>query len=219
MMQRYKLRHNLALFICFFLFTLFFPKKLLAATLSLDPASSQVAVNTHFTVKINLDTKGEKTTAVDAVLTYNPSLMEVVNVEYATPLLYPTNTKIIDNVNGKVRMTSTMEDAVTSYNGQALWATLTINPKALGTASLVFTCDTGKTNDSNVFKKGTSQDILECTNLTNGTYVISTTTGSVSLTATPKPTLPTSGNFGPTSIFVIGGAALLGVGALLLLLL
>jgi len=216
--QQYKLVSKFLLLI--FLIALFLPKKTLAATLSLSPLSQTVTLSTPFTVNLDLDTKGEKTTATDVLLTFDPTLLEITAFEFKQPTLYPVNTKIIDNAGGKLRVTAAQQDAVNSYQGADNLAKITFNPKALGTASVVFSCEAGKYNESNVFKKGTSTDVLECGNLGNGTYVIGQG-GVTPLTppTTPRPTLPTSGNIGPTGIFVIGGAALLGIGAMLVLLL
>lgn len=218
MVQQYKLVSKVLFLI--FAIVLFLPKKTLAATLSLSPQSQTVKLSTPFTINLDLDTKGEKTTATDVLLTFDPALLEITAFEFSQPPLYPVNTKIIDNTTGKLRVTSAQQDAVNSYQGAANLAVITFNPKALGTASVVFTCEAGKYNESNVFKKGTSTDVIECGNLGNGTYVIGQG-GVTSLTppTTPKPTLPATGNIGPTGIFVIGGAALLGIGTALVLLL
>lgn len=209
----------LAIFVLLLLVWLF-TKPSLAATLSLTPNNQSVTLNVPFTVSLKLDTKSEKTTATDVVINFDPAILEVSNVEFAQPPLYPTNTKILDNTNGKIRITSTQDNAVNSYLGAETLATLTVRAKSVGTGTLVFTCETGKTNDSNVFKQGTSQDILECGNLGNGTYTIGTTGAPAAIaTATIRPTLPTSGNIGPTGLMVVGGAVLLGVGALLVLIL
>lgn len=203
-----------------FLFAWLTAKPSFAATLTLTPSNQSVTLNVPFSVALDLDTKSQKTTATDVVINFDPAILEVSNVEFAQPPLYPTNTKILDNTNGKIRITSTQDDAVNSYLGAETLATLTVKAKAIGTGTLVFACETGKTNDSNVFKQGTSQDILECGNLGNGTYTIGTTGAPASsATATIRPTLPQSGNIGPTGLLIVGGAVLLGVGALLVLLL
>lgn len=203
----------------FFFLALLQPVSALAATLSLNPQTSAVSLNVPFDVTIDIDTKGENTTATDVVLTFDPSFLEISNLTFSDPSLYPTNTKILDNTNGKIRMTSTQEDPVNSYKGAGTLATLNIKPKALGNATLTFSCETGKTNESNIFKKGTSTDIIECANLGNGVYTISQGQQlGATVTSTPQPTMPQSGNIGPTGALLIGGAALLGIGALLVLL-
>lgn len=198
---------------------LFWPKICLGATLTLNPSSAQVAVNTPFAVDIYLDTKAERTTATDIVLSFDPTYLEVTNVAFKIPNLYPINSKIIDNTTGKIRITSAEDNVTDVFTGADTLATLTITPKVLGNSSLVFTCEMGKTNESNVFKKGTSTDILECSGLGNGTYIISTTTGAITQRpATPIP-IPQSGSIGPTAALIFGGAAILGVGAFLIFIL
>lgn len=203
----------------FFVYNGLFTRPVFAGTLSLNPSSLSVAINTPFTVKIDIDTKGENTTATDVLLTFDPSYLEIQSVEFTQPLLYPTNTKVLDNTGGKIRLTATHEDAVNSYTGSGSLATLTFNPKTIGNANVVFTCVTGKTNDTNMFKKGTSTDVAECSGLVNGIYAISQNgTGAVP-TSAPRATLPSAGNIGPTGLILIGGAALLGIGVALVLLL
>ncbi len=209
-----------SIIICLIVFGWLSSKSVFAGTLSLNPSNQAVTLNVPFSVTIELDTKGENTTATDIVLTFNPALLEILSVDFIQPPLYPTNTKVLDNTGGKIRMTATQEDAVNSYKGSETLATLKFNPKAIGTANVTFTCDVGKTNDTNMFKKGTSTDIIECASLVNGVYTIGTSgqTG-VLPTSTPKPSLPASGNIGPTGIILIGGAALLGIGVALIFIL
>lgn len=209
----------LFLIFLFFVFNGLFTRPVFAGTLSLNPSSLAVALNTPFSVTINIDTKGENTTATDVLLTFDPSYLEITNVEFKVPTLYPTNTKVLDNTGGKIRMTSTHEDAVNSYSGSGTLATLTFNPKTIGNANVVFTCQAGKTNDTNMFKKGTSTDVAECSGLVNGIYAISQSGTGAIPTSAPRATLPTSGNIGPTGFILIGGAALLGIGVALVLLL
>lgn len=211
---------RLILFLLFLLFSLFLlPVKAEAAVLSLSPEKAEFAINNNFNINLQLDTKNENTTATDVVLTFDPSLLEVIDVSFGDSPLYPTNTKIIDNSGGKLSITASQKDAVSSYNGSGRLAILTFKAKSLGTASVVFSCQSNQTNDSNVFKKGTSTDILECGNLVNGSYTI-TQTGNTGLVPTNAPTatrtLPQSGNLEPTSLLIVGGTVLLSIGALLI---
>lgn len=219
----YKLKSKikyLSASIIFLLLGLLFPKTSWAATLSLSPYNQAVNLNVSFTVDINLDTKGEKTTATDILLGFDPVYLEISQVDFGTSPLYPVNTKVIDNTYGQLRITGTQEDAVSFYQGSGTMATLTITPRLKGSASLVFSCEGTKTNDSNIFKQGSNQDIIECGNLVNATYAIGTsTTTATTATPTPRPTIPTSGNTEPTNTLIIGGVTLLGIGALIILLL
>lgn len=210
---------NLFIFLCFVIFASLFTRPVFAGTLSLNPSSQTVTLNSPFSVTIEIDTKGESTTATDVLLTFDPSYLEILSVDIVQPPLYPTNTKVLDNTGGKIRLTSTHEDAVNSYTGAGILATLKFNPKTAGNANVVFTCVTGKTNDTNMFKKGTSTDVAECSGLLNGIYVISQTGTGTIPTSVPRATLPTAGNIGPTGLILIGGAALLGIGVALILLL
>ncbi len=219
-MHKLTLRTKKLFLILFFTIfaALIFPGLSYAATLSFTPQSETVLLNTTFTVTIDLDTEGELTTATDAVFTYNPTLLEVRAIDFPQPLLYPVNAKVIDNTAGTVRITSAQQDAVNSYTGVSVLATITFFAKGVGIANVPFTCTLGQTNDSNVFKKGTSQDILECGNLINGVYTISQSGQPINTpTPTPKKAIPAPGTFGPTVGLIIAGAVILGIGALLVL--
>ncbi|MBI2028815.1 hypothetical protein HYT02_00150 [Candidatus Gottesmanbacteria bacterium] len=214
------LRNKLLIFLFVGSVFLIKPDNVSAAIMSLTPSNQAVTLNTPFTVNITLDTKGVATTAVDILLTFNPAILEISNVQFGNPPLYPVNTKILDNTNGQIRITSTQENAVNSYTGTGTLATLTITGKSLGTGNVTFTCNAGQTNETNIFQTGTNQDITECGNLVNGVYTIGTAAQPASTaTSTPVPTLPKSGNIGPTGLFVVGGAVLLGIGALVVFLL
>jgi hypothetical protein len=187
------------------------PKKTEAAIISLDPQNANVSVNANFDVKVNLDTKADNTTAVDLILNYDPAMLEISNVTFSSPTLFPVNTKTIDNTNGKLLITSTQQDAINSYSGNNTLAVLTMRMKAPGSASLIIACEINKTNDSNVFKTGTSLDVLECGNLQNGLY---TTSGTIVTNPTRAP-LPAPGNIGPLGMVLGAGAIFIGIGALL----
>lgn len=197
---------------------LLLPKPAQAAVVKFNPPTKSVAVGESFDVTVDIDTKTEQTTATDTVITFDPNLAEITTVEFNASA-YPTNTKILDNTDGSLRTTSTHVDPVNALTGQDTIMTITIKAKAAGIANFVFTCTTAETADSNIFKTGTTEDIIECGNLTNGAYSIalSGTTPAATATPTPTQTIPQSGNIGPTGYFLLGGAALLGIGALALL--
>lgn len=207
-------------FLCLIVFCLVYlskPGLSYAATFSLTPSNQSATLNTAFTVNITIDTKSVQTTAVDVLLTFNPSILEISNVQFGNPPLYPVNVKVLDNTNGQIRITSTQENAVNSFTGTGTLATLTITGKSIGTGNVTFTCTAGQTNETNIFQTGTNQDIVECGNLVNGVYSIGTTAQPASTqTPTPVPSLPQAGNIGPTGIIVAGGAILLAIGALVI---
>lgn len=223
LLRNYRIRGVLLTFLCFVTLLMVFlikPGNVSAATLSLTPSNQSVTLNVPFTVNITLDTKGVQTTAVDVLLTFNPSILEISNVQFGNPPLYPVNAKILDNTTGQIRITSTEESVVNSFTGTGTLATLTITGKSLGTGNVTFTCNAGQTSETNVFQTGTNQDIAECGNLVNGVYSVGTTSQPAStLTVTPNPSLPQAGNIGPTGIFIAGGAVLFVLGALVIFLL
>ncbi len=219
-MQLFKLPNKIIPTIVFIILALSVGKNANAANFSLDPDSDGVPLNTPFTVNLNIDTQDEETSAVDVVIDFDPNKIEVSALDFSDPKLFPINTKIIDNTNGKLRLTSTQESPVGSFSGIDTLAVLTLKGEAIGDASLVFNCGAGKTNDTNIFKHNTSSDIAECGTMGNGTYTISVDGGIVTtVVPTVRPTLPQSGNLGPTGALVIGGGLLLGIGALLIFIL
>jgi len=175
---------------CLIFFLLIFftsPVSALAASFSLSPATKNTSVNSTFTVDLIIDTAGVKTTGTDVILTYTPSILEVVDVTFPSPPPYTTNTKTIDNTNGELNINCSVQSAAYAYSGTTTLATITLKGISTGTSSLRFLCDPGSTTDSNIINLN-GQDVLVCESLTSGSYTFTSAGGDADTTPTATPT-------------------------------
>ncbi len=144
--------------------------------MSLSPNAANVDAGNSLSVNIVLDTKGQATYGVDAVLSYNPFLMEVQDanstaggVQIAAGTLMPTVTyNAADAAAGRI-LFSQVPAPGTAYNGSGVLATVNFRAAAAGSAAVSFAFAPGNRTDSNVAFNGT--DVLA--SVSNGMYSIS----------------------------------------------
>lgn len=217
--------------IVFVISALFLATRVEAATLKFTPQTSSTTTNSIMSITIDVDTGGENTSGVDAVINFPNSLVSVESVESGTFYTTVVNSK----ETSVVRITGYAATG-TNVNGTGTLATLRLRALNPGTATLSFSCTTGQTNDSNINKSGTgSEDIIDCAALQQGTYTITgastttptvapgTATGTTGTTTTSTATitqLPQTGfldTVGLLPAFLIGiGMIVIGVVPLLL---
>ncbi len=184
------------------------PSNVLAATLSLSPASGTINKGCNFPVDIVLDTKGVQTDGTDAILFYDSSRFSI-NTTSITPNTnvypdFPGNN--VDEAAGRITI-SGLASVSTPFTGKGTLATLQFTVKdsaPTGSTIIRFDFEPGnpKTTDSNVVQRATANsgvvDILN--SVTDGNYVIGTGTCTVTPTPTPTPTvttLPSTGGVNP----------------------
>lgn len=175
-------RKILIFLLTFFLLALVFPSSAWAARFNLDPLSKSLNVGDQFSVYISLDTQGKEVNGVQARLSFTPGLLEVTAVNFAG--IFPSNFQLIDNANGQVRIGSGEDLPTASFNGNSLWATLTLRAKTQGSAELRFSCP-----DSVILELETTNNLLDCSNLSSGNYTIGQPPAPTA-TPTPVPTSP-----------------------------
>lgn len=127
-------------------------------------SSQKLKVNQLTEVKILIDTKGRKITGADAVIKYNPELIEIVGDPLPGKIfpVYPINKVKIDK--GIVTTTGTITNPDQPvFSGIGQFATLTIKALKVGETNLTFEFSPGKTNDSNLAEKDSTKDILSKT--------------------------------------------------------
>lgn len=188
-----------------------------AASFSLSPATKTVTINSTFTVDVLLDTGGDAVSGATFYLTYDPTLLMVVdslsgsdvtsqgiNVQPGTIFNQSPLTNTVDATTGTIHMDS--GSLGTSYNsngGRGVMATVTFQALAVGSANVNFTFNpNATTNTSLVALEGAPTNIL--TSVNNGTY-------TVTATQTQAP-LPQTGTFETTLVVLGGGASLLAAG-------
>jgi hypothetical protein len=202
------------------LFSLSFARTASAATMSLDPVSGSFPVGQTFNVKVAIDTGGELVTSADAILLYDSSKLEVVDVVEGNLGQEPFFPDFFQNISpSELYIGASVIDPIETRTGTGILATITFRGKAEAVTDVVFDCTPGKTSDTNISKSDkNATDIVECPRLVPGRYTI----GGGNPTATPAPTgapiIPTStpvpitltpGSFGVT-------AAVMGMGVLLI---
>lgn len=153
------------------------PATVLAATLSLSPASATFNKGCSYTLDVNLDTGGAETDGTDAILLYDSSKLTGVTINTdLTPKIYsdfPGSN--IDDASGKVTV-SGLASVSSAFKGKGTMAKVVFTVKdaaATGATIVRFDfdpLDKTKTTDSNVVQRGTAADILS--GVTNGNYTI-----------------------------------------------
>jgi len=209
---------------------LVFPRRAQAARLFLDPATSTVSSGEQFNVQVKVDPAGSGVVAIDAVVSFDATKLEAVDVQEVTYFKDETVgtaegfTYNIENEAGKVYIYSFANVPNFSVSTVGAIATIKFRAKATGTATATFVCQAGEKNDSSVWDKD-GNDLLDCAAVGSGTYTIQEGSGGTteeqptpeptSSVSTPTPTaLPTTGIETPMSLTVLLGGILLGVGAL-----
>lgn len=181
------MRKYLTLFILGF-WSLAFPANAFAATLSIEPSVGSYNIGCTFTLNIKLNTDGAQSDGVDVILLYDPTRMVASSVTKGTLFAEYPGTNI--DPTGKISILA-LASVNTSFSGEGTFAivTFTIPPGTpQGMTQVTFDYAPGKTTDSNVVERGTTNDILS--NVVNGAYTIAT--GPCSATPAPSPT-PTPG--------------------------
>lgn len=146
-------------------YTSFLPKaSSYGAVLSLVPSSVNTGISCQFDLSIHLDTGGFSTDGTDALLKFDPMVLEVVEVQKGDIYsIYPGNT--INNETGTV-VVSGLATPSTPYSGSGKLATLKfkVKPNTNQTQTNInFNFDPlnpYKTNDTNVVETSTIAEIL-----------------------------------------------------------
>jgi len=200
------------------------------ARLYFEPASGTSAVGEEFSVSVKIDPANNDVVAVDAIINFDFSKLEVVEVEEETYFRDATVGTAqgfaynIENSTGRISIYSFANVPNFSVNTPGTIATIKFKGKAAGTASVTFLCEAGNNGDSSIWDSE-GNDLLDCAAVGSGSYTIGgdepastptpVPTGSTEPTATPtSSTLPETGVIGPLVLGVFFGGALLGLGAL-----
>lgn len=165
--------------------------------LTLAPVSdSGLSVGTNFIVTVGVDSGTEASSAVDAWGTFDASKLEIVSIVVSSTPAFPMElSSNFDNVTGKFQI-SAASTSSSSYDDKVIkgeLAKVTFKPKSAGVASMNFTCQSGSTIDSNIFKS-TGVDVIDCASNQSGSYTVAAASGGVTSTPTitPTPTTTTS---------------------------
>lgn len=182
----------------------FFPVPAFAAdaVLELSPSSGEIKEGETLDIDITVNTDGAEISAVDVVLTFEPTELEISVDDSQTlfSVLAPTTEDIVDNDAGEVRFSNYVSETEETFSGAGTVLTIKATAKdSSGTATINFLAEEGNAQDSNVVDSETVADILS--SVTDGSYTLASSTNSISgsptPTATPTPT-PTAVSATPT---------------------
>lgn len=188
-----------------------------AAVFTLEPATRIAAPGELFSVDLKVDTQGEAVTSADALLNFDSSILSVTSVTPGT--FFPQNFEPVISAS-QVYIAGSVEKVTQNRTGTGLLSTINFKAIGSGVTPLSFECIPGKTFDSNINKDTTEPtdnlDIINCTQLVDGSYTISGNVTSTQPTPTPQ-NLPGAGTIEPTLIAVVTGVVLTIVGILVML--
>jgi hypothetical protein len=130
------------------------------ALLGFSPAQEIVKVGEEFEVELTLDTKGVATSGTDVIVSYDPTLLQVLEVRPG--LLYQKYpVSEADSASGKIGL-SDITTPPKTFAGTGTLAYLRLKPLRAGTAVLSIQFEKGQTTDSNVVQAGSGgKDILD----------------------------------------------------------
>ena len=137
-----------------------FSSSVRAATLKFDPLSAHKEVGEAFEIKVIVDTDTKKILGVDAIISYDPNVLEVVGINDGTFL------KVIHKefgTAGRVNLGAVVEDPASDKDGKDVIASIVFKAKADGGTDIKYICDLGETNESNIAESSIdANDIIEC---------------------------------------------------------
>lgn len=153
-----------------------------AADLLLYPQNTTVSVNDEVEVTFTINTRGEYVTSSDVILSFDESMLNVVNVGttiVGLPPFFPRNFHYITP--NQVYFGGSVLDLLDSRTGQGVIGTIRFKALRPGIAAIRFVCNPGRTDDTNITKNDSNAtDIVECNLLNSGSFTI---------TSTPQPKL------------------------------
>jgi len=138
--------------------------------LEFSPAQKILSVGDEFEVKLLLDTKNLKTSGADVLITFDPSILAVVdadgNSENGTQIRpgllyqrYPVNE--VDSQSGRIGFSAASVPPKT-FGGKGVLAYLRLKALKPGVATLKIEFEKGRTDDSNVVAaQSGGRDILD----------------------------------------------------------
>jgi len=198
---------------------------------SLNPAAGSYEQGTNFSVLVGANSAGEAVVGLDVVGSFDATKLELVSIAKVESsnvyqfVSYDQSLVKIDNGAGTFAVTLTPSGS-SVYMGQAInedFLRLTFKGKAIGVASVNFTCETGSVVDSNIINQN-ALDIVDCASNQSGSYTISGGSGTAATTAptsaaatttvatTTTTELPETGGIaGTVGMMVFGAVSLMGV--------
>ena len=144
-------------------------RKAAPVSLSLDPVTKTVGLGDSFEVFVKVDTQAEEVSGVDAVIGFDNSVLEVLEVGEGRG--FGRYLKEVLNEEGKLYL-SAVASPGNPFQGEGDLAVITFGAKGLGKAEVrfAFTPSSEETEDSNVIRAGTDEDVLSV--VKSATYMV-----------------------------------------------
>lgn len=182
-----------------------------SASLALSPASGTYNVGDQFDVNVLLDTGTSQVDSVDAVINYDTTVLNAVNITKGAifnKYVMNPDPSGIDDAAGRIEVTGQIGTATTPVpvsGSNLVFATITFEAtQQTNAAQINFDFTYGDRNDSNVVYGGT--DILD--QVVNGAYIFTAIPTPTSIpptnTPTPIPTVTPIPTNTPTPIPTVG---------------
>lgn len=131
-----------------------------SASLSFNPIYKPLPVGDEFGLTINVSTASRETIGTDAVILYDPKMLEATKILPAKAYPnYPPNLVDIDNVHGKVQFSGTVGFGQPK-TAEGVLGKVFFRPKKVGTTSVNFAWEKGGTADSNIVPNFGGLDLL-----------------------------------------------------------
>lgn len=143
-------------------------KMIKTAALQISPIHKEVGVGEKVTSSINVESKNVEMAGFDVILTYNPSVIKVLDVTPSSQIA-STPVKKIDNQKGHITI-SFLVTPSQSLKGNHEIARISWEALRAGESKMKFDFTPDSTSDSNVAEFATGIDVL--TSIVNSEYII-----------------------------------------------
>ena len=147
------------------------PKEHLAS-LSVSPQNIQTREGDQFTVKVFVDTQGRLVNGIDAIVVYDPKVLEVVDQPTTGDLFTSLLVNTVDSARGQIILTgSRLSKQSQPLQGTGTLANISFIAKTAGNTNITLLFDPATTTASNIVEASTNNNIL--TDVNSATIQIS----------------------------------------------
>lgn len=116
----------------------------------------------EFDLTVKIDTSGQSVTGADAVIDYNPELLEVETIENGG--FFPLFGKHYELNNQKIYITGFFTEKNQTKNGSGVFAKLSLKALKNGISNLQFSCVNKSLSDTNIINVS-GEDLINCPDL------------------------------------------------------
>ncbi len=163
----------------------------------LTPTTGDYKVGDSFSVVVDVNSGGDGVAGLDVFGTFDSAKLEMVSIEKVTSSTIWgmfqsdfSNPQYMSFSNGagtfSMTASSISNTPVGSEGISGAFLKFNFKAKAVGTASLNFSCSAGSISESNIINTD-AMDIISCVSNKSGSYTITAGTSSPDPTATPVP--------------------------------